>query len=160
MHMGTHTHWMTSSPTAETLNRQISNIPEVMGALQLYSPANSWAKSIKVTVLLLPDPGSTLGTWQLHSSSVSAVSGLIAVRLQYQLSANGGTDTWVQVSVAPPPSRSTSGMLGPTAGWMVNSVVLMDMWRQRKGGRGGGRDTVSKYRYQYFYWILSINSTV
>ena len=127
--------WMISSPAAQMLNRQISNTPEEMGALQLYSPANSRAKSVKVTVLLPLDPGATVATWQLHSSNVSALSSLIAVVSRYQSSENGGLDTWKQVSIAPPPSRINSGMSGPTSGWMVNSVVQINECVKRKKGK-------------------------
>ena len=145
-HAWAHTHWMISSPAARTLNRQTSNV-EVegsMGARQLYSPANSRVKSIKITSLSLLDPGSTLGTWQLHSSSVSAVSCLIAVVSRNQLSENGGLDTWVQVSITPPPSGITSGMLGPTAGWMVNSVVQEreGEWEREGGERGESKSKI------------------
>jgi hypothetical protein len=148
-HGGTHTYWINhSSPANITLNRQISNVPvvELIGALQLYSPTDVRAKSVKINSLSVVSEMSTPGTWQLHSSRVSALSALMVVVSWNQLSENGGLNICLQVSVAPSPAGIASGMPGPTRGWMVNSVGANgcvkreeDMGRKRgRGERGGG----------------------
>ena len=122
-------HQTNCSPATTTSNRQILNVPAEMlsGALQLYSPANIWSKFVKINSIsvTMKSKGSTLGTWQLHSSMVSVLPCLMTVLSRYQFSAKGGLDLWLQARVTLPPSGITSGMPGPTGGWMVNSITWM-----------------------------------